>query len=125
MAYISFRGVRVGQANAKWAFRASIAGLVLLIVALVADRIVRSPDVALYSFFGAQALLMATFVIAVPGIVIPLGLLLAPFGVAVFGVTHDREVWTTWWFWGFTAVCEVAGGFALVWFGAKYDKREL
>ena len=125
MTYISFRGVRVSPANAKWAFRISIGALISLVVALIADRAAHNPAIAFYSFSAAQVLVFAAIIVAVPGVVVPVSFLLAPFGIAVYGVTHDREVWTTWWFWALTIVCEVIGGFALVWFGMKYGKREL
>jgi hypothetical protein len=125
MTYISFRGVKVSRMNAQWSFRTSIAALVSLVVALFADRVMHDPIIAFYGFSAAQALVLVAIVVAVPGVVVPLSLLLAPFAIAVYGATHDREVWTTLWFWVLTVVCEVLGGFALVWFGMKYGKREL
>ncbi|HEY1108120.1 MAG TPA: hypothetical protein VGE76_05800, partial [Opitutaceae bacterium] len=120
-----FQGVRIAPTNAKWAFRVSIASLLTLGVAIFANWVVDAPTLAVTCFIAAQVGVAASIFIAVPGLVIPLGLLLAPFALAVYGVTHDWAVWTTWWFWGFTIVCAVLGGFALVLFGLKYGKPRL
>lgn len=109
----------MSPANARWAFRVSIAALASLVVAVIADRAAHNPTVAFYGFSAAQMLVFAAFIVLFPGVVVPVSFLLAPFGIAVYGVTHDRDVWTTWWFWVLTAVCEVVGGFALVWFGME------
>jgi hypothetical protein len=102
-----------------------MAALISFVVAVIADRGAHNPTLTFYSFTAARVLVLAALIVAVPGVVVPLSFLLAPFGLAVYGVAHDREVWTTWWFWLLTVVCEVLGGFALVWFGMKYGKREL
>lgn len=125
MTYISFRGVRVSSANLRWSVRAAVTGLILLVVALIADRITHDPSLAYYAFLSAQILLPIALIIAVPGILIPLTLLLAPFVLAIASLDHDYEIWKTWWFWALTVVCEILGGFALVWFGMKYGKREV
>lgn len=125
MTYISLKGVRVAPANAKWAFRVSIASLFTLGVAIIANWVADAPAVAAYGFIAARVGMAVAIFVAVPGLVIPLALLLAPFALAVYGVTHDWAVWTTWWFWALALVCAVLGGVALVWFGLKYGKPRL
>lgn len=125
MTYISFERVRVAPANAKCAFRVSIASMLLLGVAIVANWVADAPAVATYGFIAAQVGVALSIFVAVPGLVIPLGFLLTPFALAVYGVLHDWPVWTTVWFWALTLVCAVLGGSALVWFGLKYGKPRL
>lgn len=125
MTYISFRGVRVAPTNLRWAICAFGAGLISLIVTVIAERVTQSPSLAHYAYLSAHILLPLGIIIAVPAVVIPLTILLAPFVLAIFSLDHDYEVWRTWWFWALTLVCEILGGFLLVWFGKKYGKREL
>jgi hypothetical protein len=47
---------------------------------------------------------------------------LAPFFLAVYGLSHDHAFWTTSWFWVFTAACEVGGGIAFLCFPAIFRK---
>ncbi|MBP7482035.1 MAG: hypothetical protein KA788_05815 [Lacunisphaera sp.] len=124
MAYISFRGVKVAPTNLRWSICAFVASLISLIIAVIADRITHNPSLAYYTFLSAQILLPLGIVIAVPAVVIPVTILLAPFVLAVVSLDHDYKVWRTWWFWTLTVVCEILGGFALVWFGMNYGKRE-
>jgi len=122
--YISFRGIKVSAERAKWCFRIAMLGLALLLVALVADRIVRAPIVAVVAFGASQLSLLLAFLIAVPALMIALVFMLAPIGLVLVGITHEHQVWKTWWFWVITAVCEILGVCILAWFDANYRKRD-
>ena len=124
MAYVPLRGVRINPKNAKWALCVWIAALVPLAAMLIANYITHSPKIAFYSFNAAMVMSLVAYVITMPGMVLPFGILLAPIFLAVFGLNHGSEVWLTWWFWAFTLVCEIGGGFALVRFGKKYSQSK-
>lgn len=124
MAYISFRHVRVAPRNARWAFGASITSVAALVTSLMLDRLTSQSGLASFLFQSAVCLSVLIPLIAIPGMIVPFAVLLAPFGTAVYSAIHDGRVWLAAWYWGFTAACALLGGWSLVWFGKQYDLRE-
>jgi len=49
------------------------------------------------------------------GSMFTLALLLAPLALALYGIQRDDAVWLKWQFWVLTSVCEVVGGYLLIW----------
>ena len=125
MSYLTFKGTRVAPANLKWALRTSMAGLASFVVGLVALYIFKSQEVGVFGILAARLFAFLAIIVAVPGIVVPMAFLLAPLAIVLYGMFHDHEVWREWWFWCITFGLEVAGIFALQWYGRRYDEREL
>lgn len=112
------RGIKVPAKRAKWVFLASalalVSGLAGLYVALRLKRefTIERHFLASELFLAARAFGLAALVLVYPKVVLPLVFILAPFFAAIFGMEH--ELWTRWWFWPATMLCEVAGGYAML-----------
>jgi hypothetical protein len=115
--FISFSRYNIPAGRAKWAYRVSMLGLPLLAIALIADRVVHAPWVALGAFMAAWLSVLVTFIIAVPGLMLSFAFLGAPSVFVIIGIAHNHQLWKTWWFWVITVFCEIVGALLL----ARFD----
>jgi hypothetical protein len=103
-------------------------GIIALYLSLVAgclslaDLVLKSMLLFWVSAYGTVIMVGLSSALLWPSVLVLTLILLAPFFLAAYGLSHDHAFWTTRWFWVFTAVCEAGGGIALLCFPAIFRK---
>jgi hypothetical protein len=103
-------------------------GIIALYLSLVAGCLflanlaLKSTLLFWVSAYGAIIMVGLSNALLWPSVLVLTLVWLAPFFLAVYGLSHDHAFWTTWWFWVFTAACEVGGGIAFLCFPAIFRK---
>jgi hypothetical protein len=123
MYFGGLKDYKISPKSAKWGYRISMLGLVLLAIAFIADRVTHTPTIALVSFIGCGLCMLITFLITVPFLMLSFAFIFTPIILVIFGITHEHHVWTTWWFWVVTVLCEAVGILIMAWFDANYRIR--
>jgi hypothetical protein len=80
------------------------------------------------AFFFAQILagvcLGASLEIMFHGTLLTTAILLAPFGLALYGVHRNVDVWRKWQFWIISMACAIVGGYIIICLTRIYRSRE-
>jgi len=82
-------------------------------IALIESLVTASVWGLAVAYWISLIIVPVTYMVAVPRIVVPLGLILWPFILVMTQAGVYDGVWTRWWFWVLTAVSEIAGGLAV------------
>lgn len=118
--YVSFKGIKISGGQAKWCYRIALLGLAFFLIALAADcavnYVAHAAIVGLIAFCAAQLCGLLAFFVVVPVLFFALVFMFAPILLVIWGITHEHQVWKTWWFWVATAACVTVAVFIWSWF---------
>jgi hypothetical protein len=121
--YIPFHKVKVPPDNLRRAFRALVLALISFVVFL-GGRLSGYSQVEYYAFQTSLVALMLYVTLAVPFLMLAIGVLLSPMVVYLWLDSPSFPMLYQWWFWLHILVALLGGGSLVAVAGRRYPKRD-
>ena len=118
-----FKSTQITPGRARWMLVLGIASLACFAGSLVMF-FGHLPFVATYALIGCGVCMGLVAEIRFHGLLFTFAVVMAPFVLAVYELSQNREVWHRWPFWVLTAACEIVGGSMVLWLMRTYARGE-